>query len=103
MLQAITIAEIATYDGTKIPEDALEGRCGKGLREHFQWPRNPPKLHGKFWDLWKQALRKATIRPYSSDRTLTTQLGPWKAKTLSNWKWGFSEDGNRVYHREGAL
>ena len=71
-LRVVTLADIATVDGNKIAHLAFACKEGNGLREDIEWPCVPSTLPQSFITLWKEAIRKCFLNPYSqSDRQLT--------------------------------
>jgi hypothetical protein len=87
-LQATTLADIATADGTYIREDMLEGTfqgTPTNTRTHlFNQPKPPPAS----WALWRQAL----LPFYTTSRQLTQPLGEWTVERRSlRRKWSEEE------------
>jgi hypothetical protein len=78
-LQAVTVADIASSTGETINHISWELKQGNGLREHYDWPRDPPSFTTTQIRLWQSALKKACIQPHSiaAHRKLTHPVTIW--------------------------
>jgi hypothetical protein len=75
-LQAVTVADITSSTGKTINHLSWELKQGNGLREHYDWPRDPPSFTTIQISLWQSALKKAFLQPHSiaAHRTNTRKL-----------------------------
>ena len=76
-LQVITIADIATRDGTKIEEKY--NNCQPKRRSCLTWP-NQIEPKGKQQKLWKKMMERLSLK-----RKLVTTLGHWKLPPHQIW------------------
>ena len=79
-MKVVTIADIATPDGKKLLQRAFLLQSGNHLRDHYDWPRDPP---GEFSPamllLWQNALKSLYTGPLRStkqSRSPVFQAGP---------------------------
>ena len=81
-LQAFSLADITTGDGTKIATLASQGKKGTTTRAHLGWPNigTPSALD---WKTWNRAINITfTVSPTSS---LQRPLGPWLGNHNATW------------------
>jgi len=90
-MKVVTIADIATPDGKQLLQQAFLLQSGNHLRDHYDWPRDPP---GDFPPamllLWQNALKASVLDPYappnSWDLQFSKQVRAWTDPTIKN-KW----------------
>ena len=100
-LQAVSISDIASADGTRIHFDAYSGIAPSSNQGSFHWPRQPSQLSTAHWTLWQQALEKCVIDSGSTTKRLRQSLGPWLSDPTPLWNWFYSadDDGPVLYCR----
>ena len=93
-LKVFTLADITNSSGTKLRNDAWNGRQYHTSRDtEFQWPTwGRPSLQS--WAMWRTAL-KVTFCKDTNGRALTTKLLDW-IKVPVGWKW-FAVKTNNEY------
>ena len=104
-LRAVTVADIASTTGLTINHLAWELLQGNDLREHYDWPRDPPSFTITQKNLWKAALTKAFLQPHStaSHRKLLTPLHAWQSLTpLHDWAYFYSPAEDRLYKKSNT-
>ena len=90
-LQAATLADITSGDGTFILPDALHGRKSGLNSSPYNWPACG-KPSTKEWAIWKEAL----AHTFLIGNKLQYGLGSW---TDVKGQWFFSPDEIRIYHK----
>ena len=101
-LRAVTVADIASSSGYTINHLSWELKQGNGLREHYDWPRDPPSFTTSQVKLWKSALTAAFIQPHSisTHRKLAQPVSIWQSLSpLQDWLYFFSPDEDRLYRK----
>ena len=100
----ITVADIATFDGTKIRYEVLSTEHLSAIvtedtpqeprstpmftpLNKYNWPRSPQTLTHKEWQAWKQALQ---ILSADSNGTLRHPIGQIPQHQAQHWKWRYS-------------
>ena len=81
-LQAVTLSDNATSDGSRISYHSYEGLEGNGLRKDLVWPKVPTRtqMPKSFITLWKSAPNKCFINQSSQIPRLISpglKLGNW--------------------------
>ena len=71
-LEALTLADISTPDGTQLDSNILIGRINKASYSRLDWPTQKP-IHAEGWKVWKLFLQKEYCEPNSN--TLRRPLG----------------------------
>lgn len=101
-VNAVTLADIVSADGTKIRTEAWQGE-DPGWRD-FHFPQLSPRRNLD-WGLWQQALRQMVTTPRA--RLLLQTLGGWlQAPNLLDSqaiKWGYSQPEDILVERRGHL
>jgi hypothetical protein len=72
------------------------------LREHYNWPRDPPSFISTQKKLWKTALTKAFIQPHSTQthRKLTQPVIIWQSTSpLKDWLYFYSVNEDQLYRK----
>jgi hypothetical protein len=101
-LRVISVADIASSTGTTISHlswELLQGNC---LREHYDWPRDPPSFTKAQKLIWQLALTKAFLVPHSipAHRKLAHPVKKWQSLSpLSDWLYFFSPSEDRLYRK----
>ena len=92
-LQVITLADIATADGTAIDETYL-GPAKHGDRVSLlQWPtQHCPSPRA--WSQWRKALQYLQYKG-----KIVTPLGQWTSRPHQRWAWVFRSSDNVLYHQ----
>ena len=101
-LRAISVADIAASSGLTINHLAWELLQGNSLREHYDWPRDPPSFSKPQKELWKQALTKAFLRPHSvrEHRRLSQPVAIWQSlPALEDCLYFYSQCEDRLYRK----
>ena len=96
-LQVISLSDMCTADGKYLTYDAYHGNISTRPRL-AGWPRRPPQLPASHWTLWKQALGQCILAS-TTDRKLLHPVGNWLPVATTHWKWYFSPQEQRLYHR----
>ncbi len=103
-LEVTTLAEITSVDGKNIKEMSWTGKKDKNKCNQYQWPRSPPSLPARHWQIWRKALRECFIHPMKTDaRELQMPLGDWEKDVTATWQWFYSDEDDSLYKREGLL
>ena len=107
-LKVVTLADIATTDGTFISKKAFEGIAGNRLRDTLGWPRTPEVLPPLFIKLWQEAITRCFLNPYNHENeklkiSNDKRLGGWYDLEIKNkkWEWYFCTYDERLYQRVG--
>ena len=91
LLEAITLADIATVDGRRITQQAFEALASNGLRGETNWPKDVPGLSPAAIVLWKEAITKAFIDLNSGRHCQMnhgSHLHDWTDPVIKNrWQW----------------
>ena len=104
-IQAVTLADIATADSSRISHQSYKGLESNGLRKDLTWPKVPTKeqMPPAFITLWKSALNKCFINHASGiNRRISTglSLGNWVDQDVGGkWVWWPVPGESRIYHR----
>jgi hypothetical protein len=98
--QVTYVSDITSADGQLILPDFWHGRSVSRKTSDTRWPRAPPRRSLSV-DTWQVLLRPLTRLGPST--TLRRPLGPWFKNPASTWKWLFSSDEDRIYHRLGHV
>jgi hypothetical protein len=101
-IRAVSVADIASATGKMISHLSWELLQGNSLREHYDWPRDPPPFTSTQKKLWKTALTKAFIQPHSTQthRKLTQPVTFWQSITpLKDWLDFYSVNEDRLYRK----
>ena len=108
-LKAITLADIATADGSRIAIQSYNIVEGNGLRLDIkEWPKTPSKdeMPAFFTTLWQSALHKCFINNSSHlPRRITEgkQLGGWLDQDVKKkWDWWSAPNDDRIYIRNSG-
>jgi hypothetical protein len=103
-LEVTTLAEITSADGKNIKEMSWTGKKDRNKCNQYQWPRSPPSLPARHWQIWRKALRSCFLPPMKTDkRELQMPLGDWEKDVTSTWQWFYSTEDDSLYKREGLL
>ena len=89
---------MCTADGKYLTYDAYHGNLSTRPRP-AGWPRRPSQLPPNHWTLWKHALEQCILAPGTADRKLLNPVGNWLPIAITHWKWYFSPQEQRLYHR----
>ena len=103
-LRAISVADITSVSGLTINHLAWELREGNLLREHYDWPRDPPSFTKKQKDFWKKALGNTFIRPQSilEHRILAQPVSTWQSlSALDDWPYFYNPGEDRLFKKHG--
>ena len=102
-LQATTVSDITSADGTRITEYAWTPQQKKSVtnprRSKHDWPRQP-RPGPKAWKAWKGALQRH-LSSKGKGQTLRQPLGPWVVSpTISrqHWEWYIDHTTHRLIH-----
>jgi hypothetical protein len=104
-LQATTLADITTADGTHLTEQAIGGTtmdlstCNTRRSKHA-WPRQP-RPGPKTWRAWKTAIM-TTLSIDGKSRQLRQPLGPWtinNKQSRQEWDWYMDTTTDIMYKR----
>jgi hypothetical protein len=101
-IRAISVADIASATGKTINHLSWELLQGNSLREHYDWPRDPPSFTSTPKKLWKTALTEVFIQPHSTQahRKLTQPVTIWQSITpLKDWLYFYRVNKDRLYHK----
>jgi hypothetical protein len=101
-IRAVSVADIASATGKTINHLSWESLQGNSLREHYDWPRDPPSFTSTQRNLWETALTKAFIQPHSTQihRKLTQPVTIWQSITpLKDWLYFYSVNEDRLYRK----
>ena len=77
-LQALTLADVTTGDGTTIQQMAINARLD-GCKSKYGWANECPSTADK--SLWAEALQRVTSYQYRLPR----RLGAWTSQPHKNW------------------
>ena len=88
-LQAVTLSDISTADGTRISIQAYEVVVGNGLRKGIKLPMTPTKeeIPASFITLWQSAIDKCFVNNCSNIKVLITnskKLGGWTDQDIND-------------------
>ena len=84
-IEAYTLADISTIDGTSIIPDAFQGIRSNNLRT-YDWPKKSDHITPRMLCTWQQALTTAFCGPTNGpSHKLRSPLGAWFEGHLSNW------------------
>ena len=98
-LQATTLTDICTADGTQITEESWSGSRRENEPMHYKWPfqKRPPPPD---WTVWITVLNTLTfVGNGNRNRTLLHPLGIWNDAMRNKWQWFFAPEESRLYHR----
>mgnify|MGYP002807610610 CR=1 FL=1 len=86
--------------GDKLTQDAYHGCISDQFLHNYEWPRAPPSLPPKFWNLWKQALTKCFLQAVTNQNNLAlvTPLGNWVQDPSEHWSWFYQLSNGDLYH-----
>jgi hypothetical protein len=91
-LQVITVADIATADGTKISTSAKNGILGSNRMSTLLWPKQS-RSPDQAWALWRNCLKIL-----ESNDKLIKPLGKWMHPTHQKWSWFKIPHATSVFH-----
>lgn len=102
-LQATTISDITSADGTRITEFAWTPQQKQSVtnprRSKHSWPRQP-RQGPKSWKAWKGALQCHLSRNGRGQK-LRQPLGPWKvspSESRQHWEWYIDYTTSQIIH-----
>jgi hypothetical protein len=102
-IRAVSVADIASATGKTINSLSWELLQGNSLREHYDWPRDPPSFTSTQNKLQRTALTKAFIQPHSTQthRKLTQPVTIWRQSLtpLKDWLYFYSVSEDRLYRK----
>jgi hypothetical protein len=102
-IRAVSVLDIASATGKTINHLPWKLLQGKFLREHYDWPRDPPSFTATQKKLWKIALTKAFIQPHSTQthRKLNQPVTIWQSLSpLKDWLYFYSAASkDRLYRK----
>ena len=98
-LQAVTVSDIATADGTTIRYSSWHGGRNSPKRDSIQWPRSERPAE-KHWKLWRNTLTHTLLHNSSGSLRLRVPLGSWWDE-LALWNWVFSPSTGTLFQRQG--
>jgi hypothetical protein len=101
-LKTVCLSELVTADGERIDEWAWKGTKKEQSLNQYQWPRIQTRLSNGHWALWRQGLQRCFLQNPSEDRKLRTRVGKIKLSLRPQWRWFYSEQEARLFHREGG-
>jgi hypothetical protein len=101
-LKTVCLSELVTADGERIEEWAWNGTTKPQSLNQYQWPRMQTKLSNSHWNLWRQGLARCFVLPSSPERKLRNRVGKIHLDMYDSWSWFYSEQEERVFHREGG-
>ena len=96
-LQAVTLANISTGDGTLITQSAWKGIEDDLAAPRYQWMKQGP-LTTSDWNLWQQALSKCFC---TRGLNLKHPLGKWTSHTLGAHQWYYDPTSERLLEQHG--
>ena len=73
-LEALTLADITTPDGTQLDSNILIGRINKASYSRLDWPTQK-SIYAEGWKAWELFLQQEYCEPNSN--TLRRPLGDW--------------------------
>ena len=89
-LQAITLTDIATANGTHFSYNAWHGLWGNNLQSELDWPREPLLFSDAQIKIWQDALYSTFCSPHTNANMRVidnrNKLGKWVSST-SHRKW----------------
>ena len=95
-MQATTLSDITTGDGTIITPDALKCNFDEERPHYYKWPVQQ-QPHQRVRRLWKRALKLAFPRRQGS-LELQHTLGSW-TNNYNDWKWFFHPRTQLLFHQ----
>ena len=102
-LQATTVSDITSADGTRITEYAWTPEQKQSItnprRSKHDWPRQP-RPGPKSWKAWKGAIQRHLSKK-GKGQTLQIPLGPWTvspSESRQHWEWYIDHDNSRIIH-----
>ena len=104
-IKAITLSDICDANGWNFTSRAWLLQGSNGLREDYEWPRNPPNFTNNQKKLWQKSLKSVFGRIYDQDssKRIDYNLQPrgWiNEESKNKWKCWYSVTENRLYMKE---
>ena len=105
-IKAMSVSDIFTTDGKFFTYNSWNLIGSNGLREDYNWTRNPGKFNNAQISLWQRALKKTfgCSHVNQSNREVHSEyiLQDWTQSNIKNkWKSFYSGEENMVYIKEG--